>query len=276
MSSELPKITVIVPTGNRRDVIEDCLKSVRWADEVIVIDSFSTDGTLEIANRYADMILQNEYGFSAKQKNWAIPQAANEWILLVDTDERVTENLKEEIIQKLQAKPICVGYRIARENYVLGALVKGAGYFPDYQIRLFKRDHAHYELRRVHAHVILDGQCGTLESPLVHYAHRNLDQTIRNLLVQMTTWEAEERIAASPKSTKFLWFQMFFRPLGAFFLRYFWQGGWKSGYHGLAVSILWAIYVGVTYLKIWEKELNLTSAWWEKHWAELHIEEYDE
>ncbi len=103
-------LTVLVPAGDRADVIEGCLKSVRWADEVLVVDSYSTDGTLEIVRRYADRVIQHEYINSALQKNWAIPQAAHEWVLIVDTDERVTPALRAEIEAALQAVA-----RLARE-----------------------------------------------------------------------------------------------------------------------------------------------------------------
>src|SRR5687768_8987720 len=113
------KLSVIVPTGNREDVIEDCLKSVRWADEVIVVDSMTTDGTLAIAQTYADRILRHDYGFSARQKNWAIPQAAHEWVLIVDTDERIPSRLREEIESALSSPQVHSGFRIPRINLVL-------------------------------------------------------------------------------------------------------------------------------------------------------------
>ena len=150
MSEPVP-ISVIVPTGNRIDVIEDCLQSVRWADEVIVVDSFSTDGTLDVARQYADRVLQHEYGFSARQKNWAIPQASHEWVLIVDTDERVTAQLRDEIKETLRLPSPYVGYRIPRLNFLLGEPLHHTGYYPDYQVRLFRRDRGRYELRRVHA-----------------------------------------------------------------------------------------------------------------------------
>jgi glycosyltransferase involved in cell wall biosynthesis len=265
-------LTVIVPTGSRADIIEDCLRSVRWADEVIVVDSFSTDGTVEVARRYADRVLQNEYGFSAKQKNWAIPQASNEWVLIVDTDERVTVELRDEIEQVLRAQSPHAGYRIPRLNILFGAPVKSAGYFPDYQVRLFRRDNGRYDMRRVHAHVVLDGSCGTVKAPLVHYAHRSLDQTLRNLLILMTTWEAEQREAqvrargASPART--LPIDLLLRPIAAFGLRYFWQGGWREGYRGLIVSMIWAMYVAITYMKVWERGQELPDHWWQSDWQQ--------
>jgi len=263
-------LTVIVPTGNSVDVIEDCLRSVRWADELLVVDSFSTDGTMDIARRYADRILRHEYGYSALQKNWAIPQASHEWILLVDTDERVSSALRQEVRRVLEDDAPFVGYRIPRLNYMLGRPIHHAAYSPDYQIRLFKRDHARYQLRRVHAHVLLDGACGTLQSPLIHYAHRSLDQTLANLLVRMTTWEAEQRRLVDPGRARLsalgLWPQLVLRPLAAFGLRYVRQGGWREGYRGLVVSMLWAMYVAITYIKIWEAELELPERWWQEDW----------
>jgi glycosyltransferase involved in cell wall biosynthesis len=272
MSPQRARLSVIVPTGSRDDVIEDCLRSVRWADEVIVVDSYSADQTLEIAGKYADRVLEHEYGFSALQKNWAIPQASHEWVLIVDTDERVPAELRDEIEAILHDPGAHVGYRIPRINIVLGKELRQAGYYPDYQVRLFRRDAARYELRRVHAHVTLDGSCGTLEAPLVHYSSRSLDQTLRNLLITMTTWEAEQRAEsarqAGRRPVRRLWFNLLFRPIAAFGLRYFRQGGWRDGYHGLVVSLIWAIYVAITYMKIWELGLRLPDQWWQEDWQQ--------
>lgn len=264
----MAKLTVIIPTGNRVDVIEDCLRSVTWADELLVVDSFSNDGTLTIAEKYADRVIRREYVNSANQKNWAIPQAAHEWVLIVDTDERVTPALRQEI-EAILANPgtvMPVGYRIPRVNYLWGKPVYHGGYYPDYQVRLFKRDQGRYQPRQVHAHVLLDGECGTLQSPLTHYAHRSLDQTLSNLLIRMTTWEAEYRVEAARqagrKLTQNLWLNLTFRPIAAFFLRYVRQQGFRDGYRGLILSLIWAMYVGITYMKIWEMELKLPAEWW--------------
>ena len=272
MTPQRAPLSVIVPTGSRDDVIEDCLRSVRWADEVIVVDSFSTDRTLDIARRYADRVLQHEYGFSALQKNWAIPQASHEWVLIVDTDERVPAALRDEIERILRHPEPHAGYRIPHANIVLGRELRGAGYYPDYQVRLFRRDAGRYDLRRVHAHIVLDGSCGTLQSPLLHYSSRSLDQTMRNLLLQMTTWEAAQRIqnvrAVGKPTPRWLWASLLLRPAAAFWLRYIRQGGWRDGYHGLVASMIWALYVAITYMKIWEHGLQLPNQWWIDDWQQ--------
>jgi len=268
------KLSIIIPTGNRANIIEDCLKSCRWADELVVVDSFSTDGTLDIVRQYADRILQHEYINSAIQKNWAIPQAAHEWVMIVDTDERVTDELRQEVCQVLDSDSSGVGYRIPRISYMLGKPIKNCGYYPDYQIRLFKRDQGRYELRRVHAHVLLDGLCGTLKSPLIHYAHRSIEQTTKNLLILMTKWEAEQRVHEANQTgkspTSHLWINLLLRPAAAFILRYFRQGGWREGYHGVVLSLLWAMYICITYMRVWEEQLPLSERWWHESWADLN------
>lgn len=263
-------LSVIVPTGNREDTIEDCLKSVRWAGEILVVDSISTDGTLQIAEKYADRILRHEYINSALQKNWAIPQATHEWVFIVDTDERVPAGLRNEIMALLNTHPPEAGFRIPRINYLLGREMLHMDYYPDYQIRLFRKEKGKYEPRNVHAHVLVEGLVGTLENPLVHYAHRSVEQTLENLLVLMTRWEAEQRsresAARGVSPTRGLWAKLIFRPIAAFGLRYFRQGGWREGTYGLVMSIIWAMYVSITYMRLWEEGLKLPDNWWQIHW----------
>ncbi len=261
-------LTVIVPAGNRVDVIEDCLASVRWADELLVVDSYSQDGTHEIAQRYADRILQHPYENSARQKNWAIPQAAHEWVLIVDTDERVSPALRQEIEATL-ADPQAAGYWLPRRNLFLGRWLAHTGYSPDHQLRLFRRDLGRYADRQVHAHLELAGPAATLTQPLLHYAHRTLDQTLANLLLQMTTWEARQRAPQPGRGRLWLLGNLLLRPPAAFILRFIIQGGWRDGLHGLAASLLWAMYVCITYLKIWESGLELPPAWWQADWESL-------
>ena len=262
------KLSIIVPTGNRKSIIRGCLESVRWADELIVVGSFTTDGTLEIAREYADRLLQHEYVNSAEQKNWAIPQASHDWVMIVDTDERITPALRNEVERILADPGDFAGFLVPRENYMFGSIIRSAGYFPDFQLRLFKRDLGRYDLRKVHAHVELDGLCGKISSPIVHFANRSLDQMITNLIVQMTTWEAEERelqsLRAGKNPLRYLVINLTFRPVAAFFARYFRQGGWREGINGLIVSLIWAIYVCVSYMKIYERSLDLQDNWWEE------------
>lgn len=244
--SRLP-LSVLVPCRNNADIIEECLRSVRWAEEVLVCDSFSTDETCTIASRYADRVVQHDYRNSASQKNWAIPQAAHQWVLIVDTDERVTDALRQEIESVLEAPGEVVGFRIPRANHVFGRWLRHGDNWPDYQIRLFHRDRGRYEDREVHAHVLLDGPCGTLRSPLLHYPHRSLGTMRRVLLQRYTTWEAQEK---NKRGVRFHWHQLLVRPLGNFVHRYVLRQGYRDGWQGLLMAGIWSVYVFITYFKL--------------------------
>lgn len=245
-------LSVFVPCGNSHDVIEDCLQSVSWADELVVVDSFSTDGTLAIAERYATRILRNEYIDSATQKNWAIPQVAHDWVLIVDTDERVTSELRSEIERALTDSGEMVGFRIPRLNHAWGRPLYHGGNYPDYQLRFFRKECGRYQQRRVHAHVILDGPCGTLGNHLLHYGQRSMTQVIHHLLEQFTIWEAEERI---DKGARFTARSALLRPPAAFLYRYVYQRGFLDGVPGLIMAGFWAMYVFLSFARIWEIEL---------------------
>ena len=134
------KLTAIIPTGNEIHNIEAVIASVKFADEILVVDSFSTDGTFEKAQKLAHKVIRREYQYSASQKNWAIPQATHEWVLLVDADERVTPELETEIKEVLNNPTTHVAYWIGRNNHFMGERVKFSGWRNDKVIRLFKRD----------------------------------------------------------------------------------------------------------------------------------------
>jgi glycosyltransferase involved in cell wall biosynthesis len=136
----MTKLTSIIPTGNEQNNIVEAIQSVRFSDEIMVVDSFSTDDTVKLARPLVDTILQREYEHSASQKNWAIPQAKHEWILLLDADERVTSELQKEVIRMINSNTKFSGFWIRRENYFMGKKVRFSGWQGDKVIRLFKRD----------------------------------------------------------------------------------------------------------------------------------------
>ncbi len=260
MSQFQPPLTIIVTTGNAHNVIEDCLQSAQWADELLVVDSYSTDGTLEIARQYTDRILQRPFAAPQEQKNWAVSQARNSWVFILDADERITAELRAEIESALQSNSELVGYRVPRLNYVLGEPLHVAAYFPDYQLRLFRREASRQPSQRVHGKDVFSGPVDTLNAPLIHYAHRTVRQTLNTLLLGWAPLEAAER------SNKRLGFNLLFRPFAAFALRYFVRGGWRAGLRGLAVSWLWAMYVASTFIYMWEQSLRLPAEWWKADW----------
>jgi glycosyltransferase involved in cell wall biosynthesis len=248
----MSKITVIIPCYNNEEIIRDCLETVKWADEILVCDSYSTDRTLEIVKEYTDKIIQHKYINSAIQKNWAIPQAKNEWVLIIDTDERVSLELKNEILSILKSHTDFDGFKIPRANYSFGKYLKHGGYWPDYQLRLFKRDKGMYQPREVHAHMIVDGKIGYLKNPIIHLPERRVSQVIEKYFLRYAKWEAKERLKRENPSI----FKLIFSPPAVFTYRYILKMGFLDGVAGFVAACFWTIYIFLTYLYMWQWEEN--------------------
>ena len=242
-------VSVIVPTYNEQDNIEDCLRSVAWADEVLVVDSFSTDRTLEIARRFTSRIIQREYGNSASQKNWAIPQAAHRWVMVVDADERVTPELREEIQALLSRGPDCGGYVIRRVNHFLGRRIRHGGWARDRVLRLWDRTLGHYQEKEVHAEVDVAGPVRELRHPLLHLTFRSWDIYLRKI-DRYTSWGAEDLRKRGRRATAI---DLVVRPMARFVKRYILQLGFLDGVPGLMITGIdsWAVFV--KYARLWER-----------------------
>jgi len=177
--SHIP-VSALITTFNEVDQIEECLKSVLWADEVRVVDSYSTDGTIElIRERFPQVrIEQHPYHGAASQMNFAADRATNDWVLFVDADERVTPELRDEILDLLKTKPPLWGYSIGRRNFMLGEEVHYSGLQRDRVTRLFHRQNARYPNRLVHTDLRVNGPIGRLNAPFLHYYIRSFDHMI--------------------------------------------------------------------------------------------------
>ncbi len=214
MTQRRHKITVIIPTYNVEDLIAQAIKSVLWADEIFVVDSFSTDNTIKIAKSYGARIVQHEYIYSAKQKNWAIPQAKNEWILLLDSDEVVTKELRKNIEKLLSNGEIdnYDGFGIARKHFFLGKFLRWGGRYPLYNIRLFRRS-CRYEDRNVHAHIILKkNKMKNIKGDILHYSDRSLDQFFEKFN-RYSTWQANYMLRIYERGmTRINWIAFFTNP----------------------------------------------------------------
>ncbi len=242
------KLTAIIPTYNEEDNIEECLKSVDFADEIIVVDSFSTDRTPEIAKKYATKFVQHEYGYSARQKNWIIPQAKYEWILLVDADERVTPQLREEILRELES-PRYDAYWIRRRNFFWNKEIRYGSWGRDKVIRLFRRDLSRYEDKEVHAEIIVDGKVGFLKEKLLHYTYKGLDDYLKRLN-RYSVWGANQRLKEGWKGR---WYHVVLYPPFTFLRNYVVNLGFLDGLEGFVVEALNSYYVFLKYLRLWEK-----------------------
>jgi glycosyltransferase involved in cell wall biosynthesis len=242
-------LTAIVTTFNEEENIKACLERLAFADEILVVDSFSTDRTLAIARGFPRVkAVQHTYFGSAAQKNWAMDQVATPWILIVDADERVPEPLAREIQTLLERGPAAKHYFIRRQNFFLGTLIRHSGWSTDKVVRLFERGAARYPNRRVHADLATRGATPTLANPMLHETYRSLDQALEKLH-RYAVWAAADayRAGRSPGVLELL-----FRPLWRFFRTYVVQAGFLDGRHGLVLCGLQAYGVFVKWACVWE------------------------
>lgn len=246
------KITVIIPTFNEERNIKDCLETVKWADEILIVDSYSTDKTLEIARQYTERIVQREYINSAAQKNWAIPRATHPWVMIVDSDERVPPLLRDEILKLLENPGDFVGFRLFRQNHFLGKPIRFCGWQRDDVLRLFRKDKGRYQEREVHADVIVDGKIGVLKNKLLHYTFQSFDQYMKKF-DRYTRWAARDRARTTQKVR---WYHLTLRPLWRFIRQYFLYLGVLDGKAGLIICLLAAYSVFLKYARLWSQQQN--------------------
>ena len=248
-------LSVLVPVRNEEIHLRECLESVRWADEIVVVDSGSVDGTLAIARAMASRTLEHEYVNSAAQKNWAIPQLTHRWVLIVDADERVPPALRAEIECVLADPNRADGYWIGRANVFFGAPIRAAGWQRDKVLRLFDRTKGAYEPLHVHAEVRIAGRVGRLRERLIHHTYRDLDQYFEKF-ARYTRWSAEDLKARGIRAS---WSRLLFRPWARFARMYLLEGGFREGRRGIVLCMLAAFSVFTKYARRWEDEVRAGS-----------------
>jgi len=244
------KISVAIITKNEEANIRGCLESVRWADDIVVVDSGSTDRTLAICREFPARIFAEEWKGFARQKNSAIAKTQHEWVLSLDADERVTENLKEEILHTLEADSSPDGFFIARKNFFLGKWIKYCGWYPDRNLRLFRKGRGLFEEREVHERILVQGPVGYLREPLEHHTYRTLSDFILRL-DRYSSLAAREMMREGRRFRRRDWF---FRPPLTFLQMYLLRAGFLEGYWGFLLCTLYAFYTLIKYSKL--KELQ--------------------
>ncbi len=234
------KLAAVILTRNEAAHIQECIASVRFADHMLVFDSFSDDDTVPLAQRAGATVIQHAFENYASQRNAALQAVAGQadYVLFVDADERVTPELAAEIRQVILQSDTA-GWRIPRHNYIFGRLTKGAGWFPDYQTRLLRLGAARYDpARQVHELVILDGPEGTLRNPLIHYNYADLSQFHRKQQ-SYSAYDArilyEQGIRPKPQNDVL-------QPWRQFWWRFVTLKGYQDGWHGFRLSVLMAWY----------------------------------
>lgn len=252
------KLSVLLPTFNNAAIIRPTLESIKWADEILVVDSFSTDTTLDICREYGARVIQHEYIQSAKQKNWAIPQCAHEWVLEIDSDEVLEPGAEDEIRRQISDAPSNVhAFAIRRKNHVFGQWIRAANLYPDAQTRLFRRELGRLEDKEVHAHLEVPGEVRTLTTHILHYGMTSLSKQLSNL-DRYSRYQADE---LKKSGKRFRWSQVVFRPAAVFGYYYFWKLGFLAGYRGLWLAAITTTFDFWTHAKLWELEVfNLATS----------------
>ena len=250
----MTKLTALITCFNEQDKLRPCLASVRWADEILVVDSFSTDGTVAIAREFTDRVLQHQYLSPARQKNWAIPQARHDWVLILDADEQVTPELAHEIRDLLAGDPPCEGYALRRRNFFLGREIRHSGWQNDWVMRLLRREAGRYDDVAVHETLRVPGPTGRCRNPLIHYPYRTLDEQFTRLL-RYSRWGAEE---GRRRGRRMTYLRMLLHPWLRFLRGYLLRGGILDGLHGLVVCLFAAFGVMARDARLWE--LNSRAA----------------
>lgn len=240
-SQKMPKLTVIIPTFNEEAYLADALFSVSFADEIIVIDSFSTDATPAIAKKYATKFLQRQFDNFSDQKNFALSEATGDWILFVDADERVTHSLENEIRETLQT-PKHGGYKINFPHFYMNRFLY---HHSDNVLRLVKRKGAHFS-GTVHEKLHCEGSIGKLKHKMLHFTYKGLENYIAKK--EAYAWFQAQQQFEKGKRTG--WFQLFFKPGYRFFRSFVLKGGFRDGVPGLTVAAVNAYGVFGRYVKL--------------------------
>jgi (heptosyl)LPS beta-1,4-glucosyltransferase len=252
----VPKLSVTVITKNEAGDIAAALESVAWADELLVVDSHSTDDTVSIARRYTERVEVRDWPGYVAQKNYAASAASHDWILSLDADERVTPELAAEIRRTLAAGlPDHAGYRIPRVTWHLGRWIRSTDWYPDPQLRLYDRRAARWQGRYVHESVAVDGPVGRLRGELQHYAYRDISDHLETI-DRYSTYAAREM---NERGRRASWLDLIAHPPLAFLRNYLIRGGIADGVPGLIISAMNAHYVLLKFAKLWDLRRRTTS-----------------
>ncbi len=248
-----PRVSAIITTFNEEAHIAGCIESLLWCDEILVVDSFSTDRTPEIVRGFGKVgFHQRTYFGSAAQKNWAMDQVAHDWILIFDADERCTPALQKEIEALLAAGPTHEAYTIKRRVYFLGHVIRFSGWQHDRVVRLIRNGSARYPNRRVHADMVTRGPAPVLRSPMEHYMSDSLDDYVRRI-EKYSFWGAAQHWREKRRAG---FLEVFGRSIWRFFRTYIFQFGILDGMHGLVFCMLQAYGTYLKWALLWGWHVN--------------------
>ena len=244
----MPPVSVVIITFNEEKNVRAALESAKWADEVVVVDSFSTDSTPAICREYTESVYREKWRGFSRQKDYAVRQAKNDWVFVLDADERFTPELIEEVKALARGEPEKAGYYCPRRNHFGGREIRYGGWYPDYSIRFFDRRKGRFGDRAVHEAVELDGEAGRLKNPMLHFTYSGVSDYLARM-DKYSTLAAGELLKKGRKAKAS---DLLFRPPFTFFKMFVMKQGFRDGFHGLMLAALYAFYTFTKYAKLRE------------------------
>jgi glycosyltransferase involved in cell wall biosynthesis len=248
----MEKISAIIITFNAEENIRECLESIKWADEIIIVDSHSKDRTCDIAGQFTDKIVTTDEIRYGEKRNIGIQKASNEWILWIDADERATTELrneiKQEVLQYAGNNKQEIGFKIKRKTYFINKFIRYCGWYPDFNLRLFKKSStARFSNARVHEKLLFNGRTIKLRNPIIHFTDLTFEHYIEkmNNYTSLAASDLKEQGASSGIH------DIIFRPVLTFFTMYFLRLGILDGFMGLVLCTLSSVSVFTKYSKLY-------------------------
>ncbi|MEW6076104.1 MAG: glycosyltransferase family 2 protein [Candidatus Omnitrophota bacterium] len=250
-------LSVVVMARNEEKNIEECLGSVKgWVQEIVVVDDYSSDRTLEIAKRYTDKIFQNRWDMEGTARNFAYSKAANEYILSLDADERVTPELKNELVALFSSPLLFNGYNIPHRNHVGSYWIRFGGWYPNAKLKLFRKDKFRYEESEYHPRAFMEGKTKTLTHDILHYTYADFHALFAKVN-HATDFEAKKWLRDGRKMSLGI---CIWKSSTRFFKFYFIKQGFRDGFIGFFLALYSGMYQFYTYCKYWEAKTKITKA----------------
>jgi glycosyltransferase involved in cell wall biosynthesis len=244
------RVSAVLVCCDEEENVERCLQSLAWADEIIVVDSFSQDRTLGLCRKYTDRIFQREWSGMVQQRAYAVSLARNEWVFAIDADEVVSEKLRDEVLARLsEDKNEKSGYYVKRHSYYLGRWINHGGWYPDFKLRLFRKDKAYVGGENPHDRCFVHGKTAKLKGEMIHYPYKDISR-------QLCTIDNYSDIVSDrlfKEKSAFPLVKMYIKPPVKFIETYIYKLGILDGLPGFVISVLSSYYVFMKYAKLWEK-----------------------
>ena len=241
-------LSVAIITKNEESNIERCLRSVQWADEIVLVDAHSSDSTAEKATKLNANVLQRGWDGYATQKEYAVAQCSHDWVLSIDADEEVPETLRAEILHAVDRTDEYNGYEIPRKSFFLGAWMQYGGWYPGYQLRLFRKSKTRMNHRPVHEGFLTEGSIGRLQSALNHYTYESIHHYVEKMN-DYTSLDVHNKIVTGRVVH---WYHLLLNPLSSFFRMFFSLKGYKDGFRGFLLAYYSSFSTLTLYAKCWE------------------------